>query len=65
MKNKQKTRKSAAKRFKVSGTGKITHRAQGARHLKSGKTSKRLRHLKQPREVLGIFKKKVKRMLGK
>lgn len=63
MKNKQKTRKSAVKRFKLTKSGKILHRAHGARHLKSNKSKKQLRHLKQLRSVEGVFKKKVTRML--
>jgi len=42
---KAKTRKSVAKRFKVTGTGKILRRKQGARHLLQGKNSKRKRAL--------------------
>ena len=62
---KQKTNKSAAKRFKVTKTGKVTHRSHGARHLKSNKSKKQLRHLKATKTVEGIFKKKIKKMLGK
>ncbi len=65
MGNKLKTRKSASKRFKLTKTGKVLHRAQGARHLKSNKSQKRLRHLKAIRKVEGVFKKKIRRMLGK
>ena len=39
-KNKQKTRKSAAKRFKVSPKGKVLNRAQGFRHLRGKKNKK-------------------------
>ncbi|MFT3992238.1 MAG: 50S ribosomal protein L35 [Luteolibacter sp.] len=44
---KAKTRKAVAKRFKVTGTGKILRRKQGARHLLQGKNSKRKRRLGQ------------------
>ena len=64
MKKKQKTRKSAVKRFKMTGSGKILHRRHGARHLKSKKSNKRLRRLKQTSMLKGVFKKKVKRMLS-
>jgi len=64
-KKKQKTRKSVAKRFKVTKTGKILHRRQGGRHLKIHKTKRRLRRLKQMSEVKGTFKRKIKKMLGK
>jgi len=62
---KQKTRKAALKRFKVTKTGKILFRGQGKRHLKSQKTKKQLRSLKQMKEVRGTFKRKIKKMLGK
>jgi len=61
---KQKTRKSAAKRFKITGSGKVMHRAHFIRHLRSIKGKKRLRSLKQMRSVEGKYKNKVKRMLG-
>ncbi len=61
---KQKTRKSAVKRFKVTGTGKLLHRSQQIRHLRNVKGKKRLRSLKQMKQVEGAYKNKVKRMLG-
>lgn len=42
---KAKTRKGIAKRFKVTGTGKIIRRKQGKRHLAECKNRKRLRNL--------------------
>ena len=44
-KNKMKTRKAAAKRFGVTGTGKVYHRQQGLNHMLSKKTSHRKRTL--------------------
>jgi len=44
---KAKTRKAVAKRFKVTGTGKVLRRKQGARHLLQCKNSKRKRRLGQ------------------
>jgi large subunit ribosomal protein L35 len=41
----RKTKKSAAKRFKVTGTGKILRRKAGLRHLASSKSPKRKRNL--------------------
>jgi large subunit ribosomal protein L35 len=41
----RKTKKSAAKRFKVTGTGKILRRKPGLRHLASSKSSSRKRKL--------------------
>ena len=42
---KAKTRKSFAKRFKVTGTGKVLRRKQGKRHLLQNKNRKRKRNL--------------------
>lgn len=40
-----KTKKSVAKRFKITGTGKVMCSHAGKRHLLSGKNSKRRRRL--------------------
>ena len=40
-----KTRKSVAKRFKITGTGKVMRRHAGMRHLLAGKSPKRRRRL--------------------
>jgi large subunit ribosomal protein L35 len=40
-----KTKKAAAKRFKVTATGKLLRRKPGLRHLASSKSSKRKRKL--------------------
>lgn len=42
---KAKTRKSVAKRFKVTGTGKVLRRKQGKRHILQKKNRKRKRNL--------------------
>jgi large subunit ribosomal protein L35 len=41
----RKTKKAAAKRFKITATGKIMRRKPGLRHLASSKSSKRKRKL--------------------
>jgi len=41
----RKTKKSVAKRFKLTGTGKLLRRKPGLRHLASSKSSKRKRKL--------------------
>lgn len=61
---KQKTRKSAAKRFKITKTGKLLHRSHNLRHLNSKKSKRRLRRLKLLKPVEGRYKKKIKKMLG-
>ncbi|MFT4640652.1 MAG: large subunit ribosomal protein L35 [Verrucomicrobiales bacterium] len=45
--SKAKTRKAVAKRFKVTGTGKILRRKQGRRHLMRVKNRKRKRSLRK------------------
>jgi large subunit ribosomal protein L35 len=40
-----KTRKSVAKRFKVTGTGKLMRQRPGKRHILTKKSSKRKRSL--------------------
>lgn len=64
MKVKTKTRKSAAKRFKVTKNGKVLHRSQNLRHLRSGKGKRNLRRLRTIKELGGKFASKVKKMLG-
>ncbi len=64
MKVKTKTRKSAAKRFKVTKNGKVMHRSQNLRHLRSGKGKRNLRRLKTIKELGGKFASKIKKMMG-
>jgi large subunit ribosomal protein L35 len=42
-----KTRKSVAKRFKITGTGKVLFRGAGRRHLLSTKNAKRRRRIEK------------------
>ena len=44
---KMKTRKCAAKRLKMTGTGKYRHNKAGSRHILTKKSSKRKRRLRQ------------------
>lgn len=64
MKVKSRTRKSAAKRFKVTKNGKVLHRSQNLRHLRSGKGKRNLRRLKTIKELGGKFASKIKKMMG-
>jgi len=41
-----KTKKSVAKRFKITGTGKVMRSSAGRRHLCQGKSAKRRRGLR-------------------
>ena len=62
---KMKTHRGAAKRFKVTGTGKITKRKANRAHLLEKKATKRTRRLARPAEVTGGDKKRVERLLGR
>lgn len=46
MANKYKPSKSMKKRFRVSATGKVKHNHSFTSHLRSARTSKRKRHLR-------------------
>lgn len=63
-KKKMKIKKSVAKRFKVTKTGKVLFSHQYKSHLKLHKSKSRLRRQKEPGELSGEFAKKVKKMLG-
>uniref|UniRef100_A0A7V4JRA8 Large ribosomal subunit protein bL35 n=1 Tax=Thermodesulfobacterium geofontis TaxID=1295609 RepID=A0A7V4JRA8_9BACT len=60
-KQKMKTNRSAAKRFKVTATGKIMHRKSGKSHLLRKKSKKRKRHLKQEKELFSGYRSHIKR----
>ena len=57
---KAKTRKAVAKRFKVTGSGKILRRKQGKRHLLQKKSRKRKRNLGKATLVSNADLKNVK-----
>lgn len=61
---KAKTRKGVAKRFKITGTGKVLRRSQNMRHLRRRKSKKAIRAYRVPTEVKGKWARKIKRMLG-
>ena len=65
MKKKQKTKKAVAKRFKITKSGKVLFRQQGFRHLLSKKNKRWLRRKKKLKQLLGEYKNKVLKMLGK
>ena len=46
-----KTKKSVAKRFKITGTGKVMRSRAGKRHLLQGKNPKRRRSLGTSKQV--------------
>ena len=61
---KQRTRKSASKRFKVTATGKVLYRCQGNRHKASKKSPGRARRLRIMKGLVGRMEKKVMKMLA-
>jgi len=60
-----KTHRGAAKRFKVTGTGKILRRKAFRDHLLEKKPTRRTRRLGREAEVTGADKKHVERLLGR
>jgi len=63
--NKLKTRKSAAKRFKITATGKVLSGHQMRRHLRRKKSASNLRRKAIPNVITGKFAKKIKQMMGR
>jgi large subunit ribosomal protein L35 len=60
---KLKTKKSAAKRFKLTGSGRIKRRQAYASHILTKKSSKRKRNLARWTAVSAADTKRVKQML--
>lgn len=58
-----KTKKSVAKRFKITGTGKVMARHSGMRHLLTGKSSNRRRRLGKAFELSPTDVYKIKQSL--
>ena len=61
---KMKTHRGAAKRFKVTGTGRIMRRKAFRSHILEKKASKRTRRLAREAEVVGGDRAQVKKLLG-
>ena len=61
---KMKTHRGAAKRFQVTGTGRIVRRKAFRAHILEKKASKRTRRLAREAEVVGGDRAQVKRLLG-
>jgi large subunit ribosomal protein L35 len=62
---KMKTKSAAKKRFKISGTGKISHRHAFRSHNMEHKSRKRKRSFRQDHEISENDVKEVKRLLGR
>jgi large subunit ribosomal protein L35 len=61
---KMKTHRTSAKRFKITGSGKVSRRQANRHHGNERMSSKRLRRLKGDELVSSADEKRVKRMLG-
>ncbi|MBU6214992.1 MAG: 50S ribosomal protein L35 [Acidobacteria bacterium] len=61
---KMKTHSGAAKRYKVTGTGKILRRKVNRNHILEKKPSKRTRRLAGTTEVTGGDRARARRQLG-
>ncbi len=59
-----KTDRGAAKRFKITGTGKIMRRKAFRSHILEKKSSVRTRRLAREAQVTGGDAKQIKKMLG-
>ena len=62
---KMKTDRGAAKRFKVTGTGRLRRRRAMRSHLLEKKTSTRTRRLGRATEVAAADRREVRRLLGR
>ncbi len=60
---KMKSNRAAAKRFKVTGSGRIKRYKAGKSHILTKKNRKRKRDLRKPEVVAKSDEKRVKRMI--
>ena len=60
---KMKTKKSAAKRFKLTGSGKVSYNKSGNRHLSTKKSPKRKRRLRKDTIISKAMSKRTKIMI--
>jgi len=60
---KMKTKRSAAKRFRRTGSGKLMHTGQAQNHLAGTKNARRMRRLKRMKELQGGDKRTIETLL--
>ena len=60
---KMKTRKSASKRYRVTGSGKVAYKKMGLRHILTKKSSKRKMNLRHKGILSDVEAKRAKSML--
>jgi large subunit ribosomal protein L35 len=58
-----KTNRGAAKRFKLTGTGKVRRRRAGLRHILTSKSAKQKRRLRRPDLAAKANEKTIKRLI--
>ncbi len=61
---KQKTKRSAAKRFKVTGSGEILREKAFRSHILSTKSRKRKRKLRKETVLTGADRQRIGRLIG-
>jgi large subunit ribosomal protein L35 len=62
---KQKSHKSAVKRFRITKNGKVLRRVSFGRHLRRKKSASQLRRYKKNRLVTGKIARRVKRLMAR
>ena len=60
---KMKTKRSAAKRYRITGSGKVRYKKQNLRHILTKKSSKRKRRLRQPAILSSVEADRAKELL--
>lgn len=60
---KMKTHKGAAKRFKITSSGKVKFKRSGLRHILTSKSAKRKRALRRPDILTGADAGNIKKLL--
>jgi large subunit ribosomal protein L35 len=60
---KKKTKKAAAKRFKITGSGKVRRNHAFKSHILTKKTAKRKRHLRKATVASGADQVRIKSLL--
>ncbi len=60
---KMKTKKAAAKRYHITGSGKVRYKKQGLRHILTKKNAKRKRRLRLSATLSPVETKRVKQLM--
>jgi large subunit ribosomal protein L35 len=61
---KLKTNKGAAKRLRITKSGRLKRGSPGKRHLTGKKSRKRIRHLRKAKYVAKTEERRIRRLLG-